>query len=222
MTRLPSELIELPNSVAPIQPVDLIKDVLGAVRLNGAFFLSAEYTAPWAHESPLAADLAAILQPGARRLVLFHIIADGECWISTDKAQRLQASAGDVIVLPYAEQHVMASPDHVAPVPIASLLSTSPWQEFPVIRMEAGAAVRALSVGTSTATIPSSIPSCARAVAVQCPTACHPKPSGSRRAFSTRSMRRRGQTRATRDCKFAWSSSCSSRCSSCTSDARRD
>jgi hypothetical protein len=125
---LPNGLIDRPDRAASFAPADLIKDVLASVRLNGALFLRAEYTSPWAYESPPSADLTRILQPGAKRLILFHIIAEGECWVSVDR-DRLTASAGDVIVHPYAEQHVMGSVEEVPPVPIASLLPTPPSAE---------------------------------------------------------------------------------------------
>jgi Cupin len=81
MTRLPNELIDRPDRAASLAPADLIKDVLASVRLSGALFLRAEYTSPWAYESPPSTDLTRILRPGAKRLILFHIIAEGDCWI---------------------------------------------------------------------------------------------------------------------------------------------
>src|SRR5688500_12511181 len=102
MTPLPNQLTDRPGSLVNGAPVELIRDVLTAVRLNGAIFLRAEYTAPWAYTSPPSAVLTRILRPSAKRLILFHIIAEGSCWISVDR-ERLQASAGDVIVIPYAE-----------------------------------------------------------------------------------------------------------------------
>ena len=52
-------------------------DVLSRIHLAGAIFLRAEYTAPWACESPSAAELLRLLRSQARRLVLFDIIGKG-------------------------------------------------------------------------------------------------------------------------------------------------
>ena len=105
MTRIPNELTDLPDRAARPAPVDLLIDVLAAVRLAGAIFLRAEYTSPWAYESPPSDALTSLLRPGAKRLILFHIIAEGSCWITVSQGDRLQVSEGDVVVLPYGEQH---------------------------------------------------------------------------------------------------------------------
>ena len=48
-----------------------------------------------------------MLAPDAERVVLFHVVASGRCWIETDGGERLWAQAGDVIVLPYNDEHRM-------------------------------------------------------------------------------------------------------------------
>jgi hypothetical protein len=52
MTQTPKELTETPDLVRGAIPLDLVSDVLSTVRLSGAIFLRAEYTEPWAYESP--------------------------------------------------------------------------------------------------------------------------------------------------------------------------
>jgi AraC-like DNA-binding protein len=79
-----------------------------------------------------------MLRSDARRLVLFHVIAEGSCWIRLSSGEYLEASEGDVLVVPYADQHAMGVAEHVPPVPISSLLPTPPWDELPVIRQGGG------------------------------------------------------------------------------------
>jgi AraC-like DNA-binding protein len=138
MTHTPNQLTDPPDSSLPLPPNDLLADVLSMVRLSGAIFLRGEYTEPWAYESPPPADLSRLLQPGARRIILFHIVAEGRCWIRLTSGDHLEASAGQVIVMPYGDQHVMGSAAHVPPVPISSLMSPPPWDVFPVIRHGGG------------------------------------------------------------------------------------
>jgi AraC-like DNA-binding protein len=115
-----------------------LRAALDGVRLDGAIFLRAEYTEAWSYESPSAPDLAGLLRPGRERLVLFHIVAAGSCWVSVGQGERHWAARGDVIVLPYGDQHRMGGADDAACVPIATLLAPPPWTEFPVIRHGAG------------------------------------------------------------------------------------
>lgn len=128
-------------------PPDMLADVLAGLRLAGAIFLRAEFTAPWAYESPPSDQLTAVLRPEAKRLILFHIIAEGRCWLRSSSGGQIEASAGEVVVLPYGEQHVAASAQDVAPVPIVSLLSPPPWQSFPVVQHGGGGARMAMVCG---------------------------------------------------------------------------
>ena len=113
-------------------------EALGAIRLSGAVFLRAEYTEGWAYYSPPTPDLVNLLQPGRSRLALFHLVTDGACWIELDEGERHHAVRGDVIVLPYGDQHTMGGKSKADVVPIASLLDPVPWTQFPVIRYGAG------------------------------------------------------------------------------------
>ena len=116
------------------RPETLLAGVLGQLHLSSAFFLRAEYRNPWAYESPPPPALCAVLQPTAHRLVLFHIVSGGRCWIDVDAEPRLEAEQGDVIVLPYADVHRMGGSAPATPVPIQSLLPPPPWKSMPVIR----------------------------------------------------------------------------------------
>lgn len=138
MTNTPNRLTEPPESTLRTAPAALLNDALATIRLAGAIFLRAEYTAPWAYESPPPDVLTHILRPGAKRLILFHIVAEGRCRIRLQRGEHLEADAGEVVVLPYGEQHVMGSDARVEPVPIGSLLPAPPWERFPVIRHGGG------------------------------------------------------------------------------------
>ena len=141
MTATPKELTATPGAppLAAPPPADLLASVLARLRLAGAIFLRAEFTAPWAYESPPPDQLMRVLDPAARGLILFHIIAEGRCWIRSRSGVQLEVSAGEVVVLPYGEQHVVGSAaDGVEPVPITSLLSPPPWDRFPVVQYGGG------------------------------------------------------------------------------------
>jgi AraC-like DNA-binding protein len=139
MTETTAGLTETPETVAVggprLEPLSfgVVSQVLDLVRLAGAIFLRAEFRAPWAYRSPPAADLAATFLPGASSLVLFHIVADGRCWIELDDGTGRDLEQGDVVVMPYGDQHRVGNPTGVEAVPITSLLPPPPWTEFPVI-----------------------------------------------------------------------------------------
>jgi AraC-like DNA-binding protein len=100
----------------------------------GAIFLRAEYREAWAYESMSGPDTARILRPGTDRVVLFHVVASGTCWVRVGDGEKHWASAGDVIVLPYGDQHRMGGVEDARTVPLMSIMEPPPWSALPVIR----------------------------------------------------------------------------------------
>src|SRR5687768_18017885 len=120
----------------------VLSDAFAHLRVRGAIFLTGLYSEKWAYRSVPVEDLAAMLIPGADRVILFHVIASGRCWISTEGGAKHWASAGDVIVLPYGHGHRMGgSADTSVLAAAASLLSAPPpWEQMPVIEYGEGGA----------------------------------------------------------------------------------
>jgi hypothetical protein len=75
-----SRVVSLVTGVEPAQPIPL-RAALEKLRLDGAIFFRAEFTESWSFESPLT-EITRLLRPGAKRMILFHIVAAGRCWIS--------------------------------------------------------------------------------------------------------------------------------------------
>jgi AraC-like DNA-binding protein len=134
MSHSPEALTETPDRRA----ARLLQDVLGVIHLTGSLILRAEFTAPWAYESPEERELRELLQPGTSRVILFHVIPEGSMWIELAKGARLDLAAGDVVVIPYADQHRAGSPGGGPPVPIDTLMPPMPWSELPVLRHGGG------------------------------------------------------------------------------------
>ena len=89
---------------------------------------------PWAYDSLTGPATAAILHPGSDRVILFHVVASGRCWVAVGDGPRHWASAGDVIVLPYGDQHRMGGVSEAEPVSITTFLDNPPWTQMPVLR----------------------------------------------------------------------------------------
>jgi len=102
--------------------MDVLSDVLRVVRLSGAVFFTADFSSPWAIESPIPEMLAPVI-PDAECVVLFHILVDGECEVVCRKHSVTAMQAGDVIVFPRADQHTMRSHDATRSAPLMSIFS---------------------------------------------------------------------------------------------------
>jgi AraC-like DNA-binding protein len=117
----------------------LLDVALEQLRLEGALFFRSELSEPFTFESaPLA--LADSLHPGAQRLILFHIVATGACWVRVQDGDRHWARQGDVIVLPYGDHHLIGGEKAAECVSILALIDPLPWDVMPRLRHGGGGA----------------------------------------------------------------------------------
>jgi len=88
---------------------DVLSDVLRAVRLTGAVYFDYEMTSPWVAEAPPSREIAAVVMPGAERVIEYHLIARGACWgyVVGDAPTRLHE--GDLLLFPQGDAHVLSS-----------------------------------------------------------------------------------------------------------------
>jgi Cupin len=102
--------------------MDVLSDVLLAVRLTGAVFFDVDARSPFATETPNAAAIgdqvlpnaAAIgdqVLPGAQHVISFHLVTEGSCWAETiDRTDSpVQLQVGDMVVFPGGDGNIMAS-----------------------------------------------------------------------------------------------------------------
>ncbi len=112
--------------------MDAFSEILRVVRLVGAIFINAKFTAPWCYQSPCADLAAPLLEPGAEKVVIFHLITEGECFVEMDNAPPLRLTAGDVVLFPQGDAHCMTSAPGVPPAKggrsLAEVLSRRPRQ----------------------------------------------------------------------------------------------
>lgn len=95
--------------------MDALSETLRVVRLTGAIFINARFSAPWCYASPPADVAAPLLEPGAENVVIFHLITEGECWAELDGYPPRRLAAGDIVVFPSGAAHRMASTPGVPP-----------------------------------------------------------------------------------------------------------
>lgn len=104
--------------------MDAVSDVLRVVRLSGAVYLHAELTAPWCLIGDTDPALCAAYLPRADRVVSYHLITEGTCWahLPGNAEPAIRVSAGELLVVPQGEVHVMGSALGLAPQPAGPLL----------------------------------------------------------------------------------------------------
>ena len=125
------------DQAAATAPPEMLRSALEQLRLEGAIFFRTELTEGFTVAAQPNA-VAGALHPGAERLILFHIVARGSCWVAADDGVRHWAREGDVLVLPYGDEHTIGGEAAAECVSILSLLDPPPWDTLPVVRYGGG------------------------------------------------------------------------------------
>jgi AraC-like DNA-binding protein len=89
--------------------MDALSDVLRTVRLTGAIFFDISASEPWVAETPPGEAIVGAMFPGSEHLICYHVITQGNCWASIPGQPPMRLSAGDIIVLPHGDAHVLSS-----------------------------------------------------------------------------------------------------------------
>jgi len=127
--------------------IDVLSDVLRVVRLSGAVFFTAEFSSPWAIQSPPAEALASIVKLDAECVVLFHVLIDGDCVVECPSHAGVKMEAGDVIVFPHGDPHTMGSHDAGKATPIGAVFTPGGRDELPRICFGGGGLASRLVCG---------------------------------------------------------------------------
>ncbi|MDQ8023343.1 MAG: AraC family transcriptional regulator [Moraxellaceae bacterium] len=102
--------------------MDVLSDVLQAIRLQGALFFNGEFEEPWCVEVETAGELVQILRLETPGFALCHTVLEGRCWVELEDGQRLALQAGDTVVFPYGHSHIIGSGLQHAPVSTNDLI----------------------------------------------------------------------------------------------------
>jgi AraC-like DNA-binding protein len=100
---------------------DVLSDVLRSVRLTGAVYFDFDLSSPWVAEAPPSREIAAIVMPGAQRVIEYHLIARGACWGNIVGEPPIRLKEGDLIVFPQGDPHVLSSAPGMRTPPDMSL-----------------------------------------------------------------------------------------------------
>jgi AraC-like DNA-binding protein len=89
--------------------MDALSEALGAVRMTSAIFYYAECTAPWGFQVPSLKTVAHVLAPGTERLVGYHLVTEGRAVARFSGEADLPLVAGDVVIVPHGDPHVVSN-----------------------------------------------------------------------------------------------------------------
>src|SRR5262252_2607961 len=105
--------------------MDALSDVLKSVRLEGAIYLNAEFTAPWCIRAQYGLESVRTSLAGDH-VAFFHYFSEGRCQVHAGEGREpLTIAAGDLVIFPHgtAEQR-MGSDLRLKPVGAGTLMET--------------------------------------------------------------------------------------------------
>jgi len=95
--------------------MDVLSTVLKTVKMEGALFFNAEFSAPWNVRTPASSSLAEYLSPDPKHVIIYHLLLSGQAHASIEGGERVELNAGDIVVFPHGDAHLMGNGPDVAP-----------------------------------------------------------------------------------------------------------
>jgi AraC-like DNA-binding protein len=94
--------------------MDALSELLSAVRLTGAIFLTNELRSNWSYLTAPARKIADVLMPEADHVMPFHLVTEGTCYARLLDGEPVAVGAGDLVLFPGGDSHVLATASEAA------------------------------------------------------------------------------------------------------------
>jgi AraC-like DNA-binding protein len=89
--------------------MDVLSEVLKAIKLDAAFFYNAEFTAPWSVREPRAEVVASHFAPGRGHVIIYHLLTEGRCVASLEGGTPIGIGSGDIVIFPHGDAHILGN-----------------------------------------------------------------------------------------------------------------
>jgi len=127
--------------------MDVLSEVLKVVKLEGALFFNAEFTAPWCLIEPKAAEIAPYLSASGGHLILYHYLIEGRAFARLPDGRREELVAGDVLVIPHGDQHFLGNGAPEKPVDAMKTFAKNLTEGLKLARFGGGGEISRLVCG---------------------------------------------------------------------------
>lgn len=118
LLRIPVHFAETAESQCGAR-MDVLSEVLRAVKLDGAMFHNAEFSAPWCVRSPASRSVASYLSPDSKHVIIYHLLTEGRGYAHVEGDDRsIPLNAGDIVIFPHGNPHILGNGSPVKPEPM--------------------------------------------------------------------------------------------------------
>ena len=104
--------------------MDALSDVLRVAHLTGGVFLHAEFFEPWCIATRIEPETCAPFLDPASHVIPYHYIVEGalEVCVAGEGGDRVTLGAGDVVLVPRNDRHLMGSDLNLSPAAAGDLI----------------------------------------------------------------------------------------------------
>jgi AraC-like DNA-binding protein len=120
--------------------MEALSEVLNAVKLDGAMFFNAEFSAPWCARSVNGCDVTSYLSPKSQHVIIFHLLTEGSGYARLEETDErpIALEAGDILIVPHGDGHLLGNGEHVTPVDRSEVIKQVLARGLKVTRMGGG------------------------------------------------------------------------------------
>lgn len=102
--------------------MDPLEEILRSVHLTGGVFLDALFTEPWCVRGQISPEDCAPFLTTPARVICFHFVVEGKAVVGIEGEPPLAAKAGEIVLLPRNDLHILASAAGLPPVEAGALI----------------------------------------------------------------------------------------------------
>lgn len=92
-----------------IGSMDALSEVLRLIKLEGAIYFNGEFSAPWCVRANQDSS-------NGTHYILYHLLTEGRAYAHLQDGPRMELTAGDIIVFPHADAHLIGNGLPVKPI----------------------------------------------------------------------------------------------------------
>jgi AraC-like DNA-binding protein len=119
--------------------MEVLSEVLKAVKLDGALFYNAEFSAPWCAHSIDARTVTSCLSPNSEHVIIYHLLTEGRGYAHVEGDDRpIPLNAGDILIVPHGDPHILGNGRSVMAMDRSQVLEQVLSQGLKVSRMGGG------------------------------------------------------------------------------------
>jgi len=113
--------------------MDVLTNVLAAMRLSGCVFLEAEFSAPWCVASQLQPEDCTPYFPAPAHLIFYHYVISGSLLCQVGDQEPVELREGQIFLIPRNERHLLG--DHIDQQAISAREVAMPPVDDPLTRI---------------------------------------------------------------------------------------